>query len=353
MSKNLVVEQLHKENFHNIWPVCTELAQSMSYPSFFCSGEWIMAVVENSAPDDRVHFLAVKDDASVKALLPLVSKSNLLGGRDLHVLGTDFYPDPLGLICNPTDRPACATAIKKYLQTAPGWDRLILDYIYEDELTAWDLPGKQQSTQFYKSLPNNVDELMGEFNPKKRHNLRTMVRKFMRNGGSFITAADKDGQKHILENLFLLQQRRTEEKSLECTFEGSRVESLHRFLVDHSGQVRFYALSINDQIAAVIYGFEFCDTFFYYRVAHDPAYGHLSAGSVLLCLVIEDCCLRGVKEFNFLQGNESYKLFWSKDSRTLYRAELLSGTLRSTTLKSLEKGKGLLKKGLKRLTSGA
>jgi len=353
MSRILFVEQLHQEDVHEIWPKCTALAQSMSYPSYFCSSEWLSAALENLAPDDKLHFLAVKDQVTVMALLPLVAKSNALGGRDLHILGVDFFPDPLGLICNPINRSACAIAIKNYLHSMSGWDRLVLDYVYEDELVAWELPGKPQSTQFFKRLPDNPDELMGEFNPKKRHNLRTMVRKLMKNGGSFIPSTDKDSQKHFLNNLFSLQQKRTEEKSLACTFEGHRVESLHRFLVDHADHVRFYALNINGQIAAVIYGFEFCNTFFYYRVAHDPAYGHLSPGSVLLFLVIEDCCLRGMKEFNFLQGNESYKLFWAKDSRVLYRAELLNDTFRANTLNALEKGKWLLKKGLTRLASGS
>ena len=44
--------------------------------------------------------------------------------------------------------------------------------------------------------------------------------------------------------------------------------------------------------------------FFYYQIAHDPEFGELSPGKVILHEVIRHYCDLGYKEFNFLQGDE-------------------------------------------------
>jgi hypothetical protein len=65
--------------------------------------------------------------------------------------------------------------------------------------------------------------------------------------------------------------------------------------------------------------------------------GSLSPGAVLLYKAIEQCCGIGVKEFNFLQGNEGYKWKWTKSSRTLYTVEMYNSTPRGFLLKLKDK----------------
>lgn len=343
MKRQITVENVAGENQEETWRICAEMSRSMSYPSFFCGCDWLRASAENLNPKDRFILLMVKAGGQAKALLPLVSKRNALGGRDLRFLGTDFYPDPVGLICAPADRAESAAAIKEYLLTVPGWDRFILDWILVDELADWRLPGKHVCIEPYKLLPQNFEDLLAEFKKKKRYNLRAMVRKFLEAGGELVASADKKNHKDFLEALFSLHRKRAAERALDSSFEGIRVESFHRRLVEETETVRFYGLRMNHQLVAVIYGFEFCNRFFYYQIAHDPDYGDLSPGSVLLFLVIEDCCSRGVTEFNFLQGDESYKGIWTDESRVLYRSVLSRGTWRSRLLDSLEQAKRIHK----------
>ena len=330
-------------DMEKVWSNCTELAQRMDYPSFFCSGDWLKASAESLASGNTLFMLVAKSEERVKAILPLVAKRNLLGGKDLHFLGADYYPDPLGLICEPAERAKYCVALKDYLLTVRGWDRLILDWILEDEVKDWRLPGEQISVEPFKLLRQSFAELLAEFKQKKRYNLRAMTQKFIDAGGELVTSRNTGNHKVFLDALFSLHQKRAVEKAIQSSFDGPRIWTLHRRLIELSANVRFYGLRFNGQLIAVLYGFDFCNKFFYYQVAHDPEHGDLSPGSVLLFLVIEDCCKRGLKEFNFLQGDESYKGIWSKESRVLYRCVLKRGTLRSRMLDGLERAK----KGLK------
>jgi CelD/BcsL family acetyltransferase involved in cellulose biosynthesis len=340
---NPVVEHFDQGNFDEVWTQCTELAKTMAYPAFFCSGDWLKACAENICPGDELSILLVKSSGCIIGVLPLVRTHNALRGTDFRYLGSDFYPDPLGLISSPANREICAKALQKYLRDTSNWDRLFLDWVLEDELTDWRLTGKVLSEAPFKMLPRDFSELLKQFKKKKRYNLRAMAKKIIDAGGEFVASADTNSNIFHLEKLFLLHAKRAAEKSLDSSFLRPRVQSLHRTLT-FSDRVRFYGLKLNDKIIAVIYGFEFCNRFFYYQVAHDPAFGYLSPGSVLLYFVIESCCSRGVAEFNFLQGNETYKSIWTTDSRILYRCVLNSSTWRSNVLNATEEAKAFIKR---------
>ena len=353
MSPDLSVERASKDAMDEVWTNCTEIARTMAYPSFFCSGEWLKASAENICSDDELFILLVKRNDCVIAVLPLVRKRNALGGSDLCFLGTDFHPDPIGLICSRSDRAESAKALKEYLLTVPRWDRFFLNWVLEDETVDWKLPRKPVSTEPFKTLPQSFALLLGEFKRKKRYNLRAMVQKVQESGGELLVSSDNCSHSIFLESLFSLHSKRSAERALESSFKGSRVEKLHRRLIEEKEGARFYGLQMNHRMIAVIYGFEFCKRFFYYQVAHDPDYADLSPGSVLLFFVIEDCCSRGVTEFNFLQGNESYKAIWTHESRVLYQIVLTRGTWRSFVLNGLQRVKEVLKMMFVRMGCGS
>ena len=326
------VECADNNNLDVVWAHCTEIAEKMDYPSFFCSGEWLKSSAEKLSAGDTLFILLVKQEGCVIAVLPLVQKNNALGGKDFRFLGTDFYPDPIGLISAMSDRAACTKLLKEYLLEIPGWDRFFLDSILEDELVEWNISGSRTSVAPYMLLPENFTDVLGEFKQKKRYNLRSMVRKFMEIGGRMVTSTNLSSHEIFLEALLELHKKRAKEKAIKSSMKGKRVRAFHEKIIKKAeSNVRFYGLSLNHQLVAVIYGFEFRNRFFYYQVAHDPVYKNLSPGSVLLFLVIEDCCSRRLTEFNFLQGDESYKGIWTDKSRILYRGVLERGNWRSFT----------------------
>lgn len=343
MSAELSVEQVSEDRLADIWETCTTLARTMAYPSFFCSGDWLAAVDSQRTPDERPVVLVVKEKGNPIAVLPLVSTSNIIGGRDLHYLGAAFYPDPLGIICSPDDRGRVVAAIKQYLAAISHWNRLVLTFILEDELQTWGVPGNQISLEPYKVLNTGFEGMFKQFKNKKRYNLRSMYCKTVEAGAEFTKASDAGSKQELLDALLHLHAKRAGERRIESTFVGPRVQYLHRWLAAHSDKGVFYAIVVQGNPIAVLYGFEFAQRFFYYQIAHDPAFGHWSPGTVLLMYVLEDCCSKGLQEFNFLQGDEGYKRAWTTEARPLYQAIMYRRNWRGKLLQCGQHAKTMLK----------
>ena len=47
----------------------------------------------------------------------------------------------------------------------------------------------------------------------------------------------------------------------------------------------------------------------------DPVYSIYSIGNLLMLKVLEKCIKLGIKEYDFMQGNEAYKSDWTKNYR--------------------------------------
>lgn len=336
MSSDLVVEPTSQEDLGQVWKVCTEMAQNMAYPSFFCTGDWFAAVAEALSPRDELLVLQVRDEGGIRAVLPLVGFRNVLGGQDFRYLGSDFYPDPLGIVCAASDRSACIAAIKKYLLNRGDWDRLRLDWILEDELCSWQLDGTQVSVAPYRALQGDFSAVFAEFSKKKRYNLRAGVKRLLEAGAEFVTPGSSSEQIRFLDALFSLHRMRAAERRIQSSFSGPEVEKVHYHLAGNSDFVRFYGLQFEDKLIAVLYGYEFAGRFFYYQVAHNPGFSERGPGAVLLYYAIEDCCHKVISEFNFLQGDESYKGIWTKDSRILFRTVFRRWSWRSNALVGLD-----------------
>jgi CelD/BcsL family acetyltransferase involved in cellulose biosynthesis len=78
---------------------------------------------------------------------------------------------------------------------------------------------------------------------------------------------------------------------------------------------------------AALYGFRHGDRFVFYQSGHEPSWRPRSVGTVLLGHVIRWSIDQGCGEFDFLRGDESYKLGWATGERRLVRARILGGGL--------------------------
>ena len=352
MTQELSVEQVAGHALPGLWARCTELAHTMSFPSFFCTGAWLEAAANHLNPDEQLFVLMVKEGADTRAVLPLFSKPNSLGGRDLHFLGVDFHPDPLGVLCASEERNRVVRALKNFLRSVPGWDQLVLTCILEDELLAWGIPGTPVAVQPYISLPPTFDAWLSRTDRKMRQNLRRKHRRMVEVGGTFVRVSEGESRQDVLDALFWLHAKRAKEKGITSSIAHARVEQLHRWLVAHTSDAVFFSILLQGKPIAASYGFEFGQRFFSYQSAHDPEFDHLSPGSVSFYHRIETCCARGLTEFNFLQGGEAYKWEWTKESRTLYQGVFRQANWRACLLAGGQQGKVALKKMVGALRRG-
>jgi CelD/BcsL family acetyltransferase involved in cellulose biosynthesis len=84
-----------------------------------------------------------------------------------------------------------------------------------------------------------------------------------------------------------------------------------------AGWTELSLLTIDDIPAAAMLNFRYGDRLLVYNSGYDPQYrSNLSSGIVLLSLCIQDAAKRGLRYFDFLQGNEEYKYrFGAQDTQ--------------------------------------
>jgi CelD/BcsL family acetyltransferase involved in cellulose biosynthesis len=61
---------------------------------------------------------------------------------------------------------------------------------------------------------------------------------------------------------------------------------------------------------------------FSYQIGFDPKLKRMSPGAIIIAHAIQEAISRGLKEFDFLRGSESYKYRWGARDRETYRVLL-------------------------------
>ena len=84
-----------------------------------------------------------------------------------------------------------------------------------------------------------------------------------------------------------------------------------------AGVLRFDELWANGECVASIYGLDNGSTFYYFNAGYDPDWSSMSVGLVLTGLSIRAACDRGRSRYDFLRGEEAYKLDWATHTETL------------------------------------
>jgi CelD/BcsL family acetyltransferase involved in cellulose biosynthesis len=141
-------------------------------------------------------------------------------------------------------------------------------------------------------------------------------------------------RRQMLAALAAFHDRRYADRGGSSAFSAPAVrafqEELTRRALEH-GWLRMFALRLNGELAAVMYGFNHGGTFYFYQHGFDDRYKAQSVGLVLMGLSVRAAIDEGAREFDMLWGTEPYKFLWARDARILQRIELfplhLGGTI--------------------------
>lgn len=173
----------------------------------------------------------------------------------------------------------------------------------------------------YLRLPSSFDEYLAQqsanFRAEVRRRRRRLFESLPEVGLDPATTAPAVGQ--AMGELFRLHNLRRAQKHGRGLFRTPALCRFHRQAaraLAARGAARVYVLRQRQQPIAALYGLEAGGRFLYFQSGFDPAFTRLSPGTVLLSLVIEDCIRRGLKEFDFLRGEEMYKSRWTAEQRS-------------------------------------
>jgi CelD/BcsL family acetyltransferase involved in cellulose biosynthesis len=244
--------------------------------------------------------------------------------------------DYLGLLAVPGREEQVLDEVLRAVEEIAGWSTLDLtDIAGASGLLRYE-PLSQFSREhdvcFVLSLPETQDLLLRTFSSRQRANLRNACSRTRREGSAPIELAQADTVSEFLDDLFRLHELRWKEMGEAGVLRDERVQRFHRsvalrLLAD--GVLRLYRMRVNDRTVAVIYSLFHGGTVFCYLQGFDPAFSHLSPGTQLMFAVLEDAVKLGMRRFDFLRGEEAYKMHWRPQKEPTYRIEVSRSRLRT------------------------
>lgn len=182
------------------------------------------------------------------------------------------------------------------------------------------------------ALPAGIDAYLSTLSKKFRTNTVYADRR-LRRDFKYEQKIYKDANELSagMDTFFRLHQQRWLAKRLPGLFLGGSNRRFHLALAGRlasRGRLVLSAAFLDGKPAAAFYGFKFGADYSYYLGGFDPALAKYSVSTVLIFNLIKDALAGNAKAFDFLRGQEAYKLRWGAKETPLYRLLVFPFTAR-------------------------
>jgi CelD/BcsL family acetyltransferase involved in cellulose biosynthesis len=303
----------------------------------FLSWSWQVHWTAAFAADRRLDVRKVTDaDGALVAVLPLYEAARgtleLIGGADVS--------DYLDLLARGGHEEEAWAALLQ--SRAAERDRWVLHAVPAASPTVRVVPALSGSCSLTPTvqreercpvlaLPASWDAYLASLSGKHRHELTRKIRRFEREvpDGRVVsvhTAADVEAR--LGEFLALHRASRAG----KAKFMDRRMEAFFRAAIPALAvreSVRLWLLEAGGQAIASFICLEWDDTVGLYNSGFAPERASLSPGLVLLSHVIRDAIARRRPRFDFLRGEERYKLEFEPTLEDVFRVEIASAATRA------------------------
>jgi CelD/BcsL family acetyltransferase involved in cellulose biosynthesis len=353
-SRAVTVERLDDDDaFAELRDEWRDLLRDSASNNPFLTSEWLQAWWAHLADGSRLELIVVRSGGLLVGLAPM----RLVGGglpwfSRLEFLGTGAAgSDYLDLILRQGYETEILRAIEQYLASRQLALRLthLPPASWGAKLAArlagegWALSSADDGTCPIIPLAGHTfDSYLATLGSSHRANVRRRVKALSQQFDVRFDLVTTHAERcEMLGALVTFHERRYKEQGGSSAFTAPEViafqdEASRRAL--ESGFLRMYALRLNGQLAAVMYGFFLGGRFYFYQHGFDDQYKAHSIGLVLMALTVRAAIDEGAAEFDMLWGVEAYKFLWARDARVLQRVELfpihIGGTLHRHALEA-------------------
>lgn len=159
------------------------------------------------------------------------------------------------------------------------------------------------------TLPQTFEE----YTKTLSKSLRYDVSKAMRSNPDIQVASTPEEAHEHLAIFFDLHGRRWRKRGMPGAFSLPRARKFHRRFVVRaveSGMLHLAVLRHEGRPVGTLYGLRAGRSMFFYQSGFDPEAKGLNPGTTLIAHTIRCAIDQGCTEFNFLRGDEPYKLRW-------------------------------------------
>lgn len=325
----------------------TEWAELLdkSEAGVFNSWEWLYSWHRRIGHEYSLYiFTARNGQGKLVGVMPLCMEQRRALGhtvRRLAFLGeTEVCGDFLDMVAQPEQHAEVVRAFAAFLQEEQGaWDVLDLADIDSQSPTVALLQSSFAGPSYKTELrPGEVcpritfaeDATFDSFIrlSGRRENYMRRRKWLEKQPGFSIDRAEDPVSLAVPFSEFLrLHSLRWAEDGGSDGIRGPEVEAFHRdatLLLAERKKLQLFTMRIEGKAVATLYGLRHGDTFSYYQAGRDPDWNSKSVGMVLLAETFKMCIESGVIVYDFLRGEEAYKMDWSNNERHLVGLRILS-----------------------------
>jgi len=345
------VELITEEGkFLALAPIWNPLLQKSRADVIFLTSEWLFTWWRHFGKGNQLFVVVVRDGERIVALAPLMVTTRDRF-RQLTIIGghTNEYKD--FIVQDDVPLEPALEAILQTVLAADCWDFFKVDGFREDSLTL----------NFFKTLParygrlkatwreNDVsphivvdqswESYWGSLKSSIRNDRSRRIKMLNREIGEAAYYVPKDSaevNQYLDELIKLHLVRRKEVTGTFSVFESSLMIDFYKDLAKALFERQWLslpALLVNGEIGAIHLGFEYANKYFYYMPTFNQKFTKYSPAKALIFHLLSDAFTRGLKEFDFLLGNEPYKFDFKPRIRRLYSVSLFQSGVRGHAAK--------------------
>jgi CelD/BcsL family acetyltransferase involved in cellulose biosynthesis len=295
-----------------------ELVKSSPTATPFQTWEWQSTWVRHFARRSRLHLITMREGNDLVGLMPLVQTQR--AWKTLKALGSGSS-DYLHAIAREGHEAAVSEAVSESLRSTKGPDLIDLHQIREDKpfaSVATDYVSIEQARCLVLDLPDTYDIYLTTLSKSLRYDVRRLGKDLFKTERAAVTQVDEAQIEEGMARLFETHRKRWRKRGLPGAFIG-RAEAFHKDWAHQAireGYLWLSLLKLDGNTIGAIYAMTLGSTCYFYQAGFDPGKGAISPGTLLVASTIRRAIEEGKRTFDFLRGDEPYKMRW-KPQRVL------------------------------------
>lgn len=282
----------------------------LDWPSPFSLPSWMRAWSEIFAPRAALWIRAFRQKGELLGIAPF-----LVEGRTARLIGDPEVCDHLDIIAAAGRAEEFCRVLLESLK-AEGIEQLELEPLRPDSVAIQTLVPEarkkghpvtvaETGVLFEMELPGSWDDYLMRLSAKQRHEVRRKIRRLEETAFSRFRLAEDRAQARSEMNGFLALFRQNRRD--KAAFMDERMEAYFRLLAEYVPGLRIGFLDAEGAPAAAVLCCDQGTTRYLYNSGYDATLGHLSVGIVCKLMSIRESIARGLKRYDFLKGDETYK----------------------------------------------
>lgn len=325
-----------EQAFVELAPAWEALLQQSAFPSPFMSPIWHQVWWQHFS-EGALHIVAWYENNTLVGLAPF----HLADGHFqccLRPVGGTEIADYLDILAPKGRELPIYRALVEHLASpdAPLWQDITLINLPEATPTHRELPHLAQGAGWWAwvdvedvcpiiPLPKTFEEYLQMLKKKQRHEVRRKLRRLYKEATTVHhwTVRSADELPEAMDMFLALHRRSSPEKA---AFMTAQMEGFFRHIAAvalERGWLRLSFLIVDGTPLATLFSFDYNGRRMVYNSGFDPeAARELSPGWNLVVLEIKDAIERGLKVFDFLQGDEEYKFRLGGQPTYVYRLSI-------------------------------